>query len=307
MCKRKIAVGFILLLRKPFFVTFRAGGIRVGAEDIQTGGPEKMTFRIDKIPFAFVFFQTEPAGRLEFRTRRPSAETVPGRGRRRLLQFGELALMLRNKIGIAVNFLRPLGMFVLTVLVDEREILIAHSDRFPCGVGRAFKTEIGQFAVQQPRPAGFKRPLHFEFYAVDLRCIKRIFEIPAAFRRGKQRRMRKINAHRAFLSGIQTDSAVDLTVRKIHMTGTLLPVARTACNVHRHPELTVFGAVLNIHRKISCAGKIEFAPFRRIDPQTGIPFRRVRLDADHSILHGGFRPVTGFQLLRLNFQFSRNG
>ena len=86
--------------------------------------PEEISFRVDHPPFPVNLFDPEMAGRLEPRSLRPTAELRAAFGSgigRKILFFG---LPGRFHIFIRMDLSRPLGIFELSILVDEREELL---------------------------------------------------------------------------------------------------------------------------------------------------------------------------------------
>ena len=199
----------------------------------------------------------------------------------------------------------PFAVLVLSVDIDEREVFVPHAGDLFIGLRLAFEPEVRETAVDQPLDlVRLERPLHFEFNRVDFRRVQRPFDIPAALRRREKRRVRQVEAHRALLARIQADAGVDLAVRQVDVARAGLVFA-AARDVHGQPHLTVLREVFDVHREIFGAGEVELLPFRRVDPQSGIPFRRVALEQNAV---GGlldFGPVPGFQLILRKFQPAR--
>ena len=73
------------------------------------------------------------------------------------------------EITVGMDLFRPIQMPVLAVIVDEREIGLAHAGHFPGRFRLALQTEVGEPAVEQPlHLVRLEGPLHFERDRIDL-------------------------------------------------------------------------------------------------------------------------------------------
>ena len=278
--------------------------VGVSLQHVDSERPEKVAVRVDEIPFPVVFHGVEAAGRLVFRAVRPAAEAIPGRGGRGLFQLGKLFLVILFQILVGVDLLRPVEVFVLTVFIDERKIVVAHAGDFPLDFRLSLQSQIREAAVDETGNfVRLERPLHFEFDRVDLRRVERPPDILAAVRSGEERGVRQIEPHRALFAGIQADAGVDLAQRQIHMARALAAVL-AARDVHREAKLAVFGEVFDVHREIFGAGKVEEFPFRRIDPESGIPFRSIGIELDSPGIPFDFGVIPRFELVLVQLELS---
>ena len=123
--------------------------------------------------------------------------------------------MLLYELLVAVDLLRPVGVDVLAVTVDERQVILGAGDllvvlRFP------FQADIGDSAVDQVLPGKLERPLKLEFDRIDLRGVEHA-HVLAAFGSEEERCVRQVDAHRALFTRIQADAGIDLAVGQVDM------------------------------------------------------------------------------------------
>ena len=253
----------------------RVRDVRHDPRHVESDGEEEVPLRRHEPPFAVDLLGAEVPGRLQLRTRRPAAEAVPGFGRG--MKMRELRLEVGGEILVIANLELPIRVCELSVLVDERHVLLRRNGA--SGVRFSFKPKIGEAEIRKILPLLLVRPLHLEG---DFRHVVRVDHIRATRVRGRavDLGMGEQELHRPLLARVESDARVDGPVLPEDRRRVIPRVAARAArgDVHREPPLPRLRQVLDIDGQILRPG--EVLSRRRRPLESSPPFGAVQHEDD---------------------------